>query len=42
MIVSPYGSWRSPITSDLIVEQAIGLVDVLLDGNEVVLDRIST
>jgi dipeptidyl aminopeptidase/acylaminoacyl peptidase len=34
MIVSPYGSWRSPITSDLIVEQAIGLVDVLLDGNE--------
>ena len=25
---APYGSWRSPITSDLIVAQSIGLSDV--------------
>jgi dipeptidyl aminopeptidase/acylaminoacyl peptidase len=29
---APYGSWRSPITSDLIVAQSIGLADVRLDG----------
>jgi len=32
---APYGSWRSPITSDLIVTSSIGLGEVLLDGNEV-------
>ncbi len=32
---APYGSWRSPITSDLIVAEAIGLADVLLDGDDV-------
>src|SRR5215470_1486793 len=32
---APYGSWRSPITSDLIVAEAIGLGDVLLDGDDV-------
>ncbi|MDZ5699067.1 S9 family peptidase [Chelativorans sp. M5D2P16] len=26
-----YGSWKSPITSDLIVEQAVGLTEVRLD-----------
>ncbi len=28
----PYGAWRSPITSDLIVGEAIGLGDILVDG----------
>jgi len=30
---APYGSWKSPITSDLIVAQAIMLSDVRLDGD---------
>ena len=29
---APYGSWQSPITSDLIVAQSISLTDVRLDG----------
>src|SRR5215831_12668981 len=29
-----YGSWRSPITSDLIVAQSISLSDVCLDGEQ--------
>jgi len=29
-----YGSWRSPITSDFIVAQAIGLSDIQLDGED--------
>ena len=29
----PYGAWRSPITSDLIVGETIGLGDILVDGN---------
>ncbi|MBZ5578155.1 MAG: prolyl oligopeptidase family serine peptidase [Acidobacteriia bacterium] len=33
MQTSPYGFWRSPITSDLIVAQSIGLSEVRLDGN---------
>jgi dipeptidyl aminopeptidase/acylaminoacyl peptidase len=32
---SPYGSWRSPITSDLIVQDSISLLDVLLDAGDV-------
>jgi dipeptidyl aminopeptidase/acylaminoacyl peptidase len=32
---APYGSWRSPITSDLIVQDSIGLTDVLLDGDDI-------
>src|SRR4051812_25513246 len=32
---APYGSWRSPITSDLIVAESIALQDVLLDGDDV-------
>src|SRR3981081_4353007 len=32
---APYGSWRSPITSDLIVAQAIALSDVRLDGGTI-------
>jgi len=31
----PYGSWRSPITSDLIVAEAIGLAKVLVDGGDI-------
>src|SRR4029077_3474631 len=30
-----YGSWRSPITSDLIVAQSIALSEVRLDGADV-------
>src|SRR5207253_11261747 len=32
--VAPYGSWKSPITSDLIVEGSIGLGQPALDGND--------
>ncbi|WP_218081698.1 S9 family peptidase [Anthocerotibacter panamensis] len=32
MSQAPYGSWKSPITADLIVTQAIGLGEVALDG----------
>jgi dipeptidyl aminopeptidase/acylaminoacyl peptidase len=32
---APYGSWKSPITSDLIVTQSIGLNEVRLDGGRV-------
>ena len=33
--VSSFGSWRSPITSDLIAADSISLIDVLLDDDEV-------
>ena len=33
--VAPYGSWKSPITSDLIVAGTVGLEQVLLDGDDV-------
>jgi dipeptidyl aminopeptidase/acylaminoacyl peptidase len=32
---APYGSWKSPITSDLIVKESIGLSQVKLDGNDI-------
>jgi dipeptidyl aminopeptidase/acylaminoacyl peptidase len=32
---APYGSWLSPITSDLIVAQSIALAEVRLDGDHV-------
>ena len=32
MVVSPYGFWSSPITSDLVVADAIRLDQVALDG----------
>src|SRR5262245_1872055 len=32
---APYGSWRSPITSDLIVAQSIALAEVRLDGDHI-------
>jgi dipeptidyl aminopeptidase/acylaminoacyl peptidase len=31
----PYGAWRSPITSDLIVGEAIGIGDILVDGGDI-------
>src|SRR5690242_11621948 len=33
--IVPYGSWRSPITSDLIVSETIGLSAVLVDGADI-------
>ena len=33
--VAPYGSWKSPITSDLIVSETIGLWQIALDGKDV-------
>ena len=32
---APYGSWRSPITADAIVAEAVGLGQVAIDGNAV-------
>jgi dipeptidyl aminopeptidase/acylaminoacyl peptidase len=31
---APYGSWKSPITSDLIVKESIGLGQVKMDGDD--------
>ncbi len=31
---APYGSWRSPVTSDLIVASTIGLGEIQLDGTD--------
>src|SRR5580704_15064008 len=31
----PYGAWKSPITSDLIVAETIGLGAVLVDGGDI-------
>jgi dipeptidyl aminopeptidase/acylaminoacyl peptidase len=31
----PYGSWKSPITSDLIVKESIGLGQVKMDGDDI-------
>jgi dipeptidyl aminopeptidase/acylaminoacyl peptidase len=33
--IAPYGSWKSPITSDLIVSETIGLGPVNLDGEDI-------
>ncbi len=33
--VAPYGSWKSPITSNLIVAETIGLGQIVLDGKDV-------
>src|SRR5215831_875180 len=33
--IASYGSWASPITSDLIVASSIGLGDILIDGGNV-------
>jgi hypothetical protein len=33
--VAPYGSWRSPITADLMVNGAIGLSQPVIDGADI-------
>jgi dipeptidyl aminopeptidase/acylaminoacyl peptidase len=33
--VAPYGSWRSPVTSDLIVRGSVSLTMVKLDGDDI-------
>ena len=32
---APYGSWRSPITSDVIVAESIGIGEIRLDGDDI-------
>src|SRR5216684_760039 len=32
---APYGTWKSPITSDLIVKESIGLGQVKVDGDDI-------
>jgi len=34
-IIKPYGSWKSPVTSDLSVAGTISLADIALDGDDV-------
>jgi len=34
MIIAPYGSWKSPITAELIASGTIGLGQIVLDGND--------
>ena len=36
----PYGSWRSPITSDLVAAESIRLSDILLDGDDIYWNEI--
>jgi len=33
--IAAYGCWKSPITSDLIVGQSVGLLEIRLDGREI-------
>jgi len=33
--VAPYGSWKSPITSDLIISDMVGLGQIVLDGEDI-------
>ncbi len=33
--VAPYGSWKSPITSELIVSETIGLGEIALQGDDI-------
>src|SRR5947209_8256431 len=33
--IAPYGSWKSPVTSDLIVAGTVGLGEIALDGQDI-------
>ena len=33
--IAPYGSWKSPITSDLIISESIGLTEISRDGEDI-------
>jgi dipeptidyl aminopeptidase/acylaminoacyl peptidase len=33
--IAPYGSWQSPISSDLIVSESVRLSDIVLDGDDI-------
>jgi dipeptidyl aminopeptidase/acylaminoacyl peptidase len=33
--IAPYGSWKSPITSDLIVKESIGVGQIKIDGDDI-------
>ena len=35
LIVAPYGSWKSPITADVVAAGEVGLEQVRLDGDDV-------
>jgi dipeptidyl aminopeptidase/acylaminoacyl peptidase len=34
-LVAPYGSWKSPITSDLVASETVGLRRIVLDGKDI-------
>ena len=34
-LVAPFGSWKSPITADLIVSGAVGLTQPQIDGDDI-------
>ena len=35
MRTAPYGAWKSPITTDLIVGEAVGLAELCIDGGDI-------
>jgi dipeptidyl aminopeptidase/acylaminoacyl peptidase len=38
--IAPYGSWPTPITSEVVIAKAVGLSEVRVDGDEVVWGEI--